>query len=106
MAVGKCKTCGHEPVAQGAKYCPKCGESDPNPSNFWGIVVLVVVGRCCTTLTVEDSQRESMRLDGLHEQAIPRPLPHDKLVQLHCLALQARFAVDLAGQGHDLALAA
>ncbi len=43
MAVGKCKTCGHEPVAQGAKYCPKCGESDPNPSNFWGIVVLVVV---------------------------------------------------------------
>ena len=62
--------------------------------------------RCCTTLTVEDSQRESMRLDGLHEQAIPRPLPHDKLVQLHCLALQARFAVDLAGQGHDLALAA
>jgi len=64
------------------------------------------VGRCCTTLTVEDSQRESMRLDGLHEQAIPRPLPHDKLVQLHCLALQARFAVDLAGQGHDLALAA
>lgn len=63
-------------------------------------------GRCCTTLTVEDSQRESMRLDGLHEQAIPRPLPHDKLVQLHCLALQARFAVDLAGQGHDLALAA
>lgn len=64
------------------------------------------IGRCCTTLTVEDSQRESMRLDGLHEQAIPRPLPHDKLVQLHCLALQARFAVDLAGQGHDLALAA
>lgn len=64
------------------------------------------VRRCCTTLTVEDSQRESMRLDGLHEQAIPRPLPHDKLVQLHCLALQARFAVDLAGQGHDLALAA
>ena len=47
-----------------------------------------------------------MRLDGLHEQAIPRPLPHDKLVQLHCLALQARFAVDLAGQGHDLARAA
>ena len=68
--------------------------------------IAVVEGRCCTTLTVEDSQRESMRLDGLHEQAIPRPLPHDKLVQLHCLALQARFAVDLAGQGHDLALAA
>ena len=62
--------------------------------------------RCCTTLTVEDSQRESIRLDGLHEQAITRPLPHDKLVQLHCLTLQARFAVDLAGQGHDLARAA
>ena len=68
--------------------------------------IMTLNGRCCTTLTVEDSQRESMRLDGLHEQAIPRPLPHDKLVQLHCLALQARFAVDLAGQGHDLALAA
>ena len=71
-----------------------------------GFAALAAQGRCCTTLTVEDSQRESMRLDGLHEQAIPRPLPHDKLVQLHCLALQARFAVDLAGQGHDLALAA
>ena len=85
-------------------------------AGFWGIFfkvlvpmstpIFVVAGRCCTTLTVEDSQRESMRLDGLHEQAIPRPLPHDKLVQLHCLALQARFAVDLAGQGHDLARAA
>ncbi|MEI4235374.1 hypothetical protein V8324_21335, partial [Roseovarius sp. D22-M7] len=32
-------------------------------------------GRCCTTLTVDDSHRESMRLHGLYEQAIPRPLP-------------------------------
>jgi len=47
-----------------------------------------------------------MQLDGLHEQAITRPLPHDELVQLHCVALQARFAVDLAGEGHDLARAA
>ena len=31
-----------------------------------------------------------MRLDRLHEQAITRPLPHDELVQLHCVASQAR----------------
>jgi len=42
--------------------------------------------RCCRTLTAEDSHRESMRLDRAHEQAITRPLPHDELVQLHCLA--------------------
>jgi hypothetical protein len=41
--------------------------------------------RCCTTLTVEDPQSESMRLDRRHEQAIPRPLPHYELVQLHRL---------------------
>ena len=32
-----------------------------------------------------------MRLDGLHEQTITRPRPHDELVQLHCVVLQARF---------------
>jgi hypothetical protein len=69
-------------------------------------VIRIFNRRCCTNLTIEDSQRESMRLDGLHEQAITRPLPHDELVQLHCVALQARFAVDLAGEGHDLARAA
>ena len=63
-------------------------------------------GRCCTTLSAEDSHRESMRLDGPHEQAISRPLSHDELVQLHCLAEQARVAADLAGQGDDLARAA
>ena len=47
-----------------------------------------------------------MRLDGLHEQAITRPLPHDELVQLHCLAAQARVFADMAGQGDDLARAA
>ena len=47
-----------------------------------------------------------MRLDGLHEQAITRPLPHYELVKLHFGAAQARLAVDLAGQGHDLARAA
>lgn len=47
-----------------------------------------------------------MRLDGLNEQAITRPLPHDELVQLHCVASQARVSADLAGQGHDLARAA
>lgn len=62
--------------------------------------------RCCTTLTVEDSHCESMRLDRAHEQAITHPLPHDELAQLHCFAAQARVAADLAGQGDDLARAA
>ena len=61
---------------------------------------------CCRTLAVEDSQCESMRLDGSHEQTDTRPLPHDELVQLHCFAAQARVAADLVGQGDDLARAA
>lgn len=63
-------------------------------------------GRCCTTLTVEDPQSESMRLDRRHEQAIPRPLPHYELVQLHRLTEEAWVVADLAGQGDDLARAA
>ena len=62
--------------------------------------------RCCTTLTLEDSHRESMRLDMPDEQAKTRPLPHDELVQLHCGASQAGLIADLAGQGDDLARAA
>ena len=62
-------------------------------------------GRCCTTLTLEDSHRESMQLDRRHEQAIARPLPHHELVQLHCGAAPARFSADLAGQAHDVASA-
>jgi len=61
--------------------------------------------RCCTTSPTEDSHCESMRLDGLHEQAITRPLPHDELVQLHGFSAQARVAADLAGQGDGLARA-
>ena len=62
--------------------------------------------RCCITLFAEDSHRESMRLDVLHEQAITRPIPHDELVQLHFFAPQARVTSDLAGQGDGLACAA
>lgn len=51
-------------------------------------------GRCCRTLTAEDSHRESMRLDKLHEQAITRPLPHHELVQLYGLSEEAWLAVD------------
>ncbi len=40
-----------------------------------------------------------MRLAGFHEQAIPRRLLHDELVQLLCLAAQARVAAALAGPG-------
>lgn len=60
-------------------------------------------GRCCRTLTFEDSHRESMRLDVWHEPAITRPIPHDELVHLHFIAVQARVTSDLAGQGDDLA---
>ena len=62
--------------------------------------------RCCKTLSPKDSHRESMRLDGAHEQAITRLLPHDELVQLHGVSAQARIPADLAGQGHVLACAA
>ena len=62
--------------------------------------------RCCRTLAAADSQRESMRLDRPHEQAITCPLPHDELVQLHRLTSQARVFADLAGQGDGLDRAA
>ena len=77
-----------------------------------GVGLTVVVGgdpsnrRCCTTLTGEDSHRESMRLEGRHDATPTRPLPHDELVQLHGFAEEARITVDLAGQGDDLACAA
>lgn len=44
MPVGECKTCGHTPVAMDARYCPKCGERDPNPNMFWGNVILGAIG--------------------------------------------------------------
>jgi hypothetical protein len=62
--------------------------------------------RCCTTLMLQDSRRESMRLGRVHEQADARPLPQDELVRLHGFAAQARFAADLAGHGHGLTHAA
>ncbi|MGV8987963.1 MAG: DUF262 domain-containing protein [Cypionkella sp.] len=65
-----------------------------------------VDGRCCRTLAAKDSNCETMRLDGVHEQAIPCPLPNDELVQRYCGAEKTRFAVDLVGQGDDLARAA
>ena len=62
--------------------------------------------RCCRTLTADDSQRESMRLDGSHEQAASHPLPHDELVQLQRGAAQARLDADLGRPGDGLAGAA
>ena len=46
-----------------------------------------------------------MWLDVQDEQGITCPLPQHELVQLYFGAAQARVAVDLAGQGHDLARA-
>ena len=63
-------------------------------------------GHCCRTLSLEDSQHESMGLDGCHEQAQARPLPHDELVRLQRCAPQARVFADLAGQEDGLVRAA
>ena len=65
-----------------------------------------VTRRCCRTLAVKDSHHESMRLEGRHEQAQTRPLPHDELVRLQRCASEARVVADLAGQGDELARAA
>ena len=62
--------------------------------------------RCCRTFAVKDSQRESKRLDGQHEQAQARPLPHHQLFHLQRCAQEARVTADLAGQGDGLARAA
>ncbi len=66
---------------------------------------LLVDGRCCTSLTTEDSLCESMRLDARYEQAISHPLLHDELVQLQRIAAEAGIAADPGRQGHDLARA-
>ena len=47
-----------------------------------------------------------MGLDGLHGQTITNLLPYNELAQLHCIAAQARFSDDLAGNGNDLARSA
>lgn len=46
-----------------------------------------------------------MRLHGHREQADIRPLARAELVYLHCLASQTLVAIDLVGQGDDLARA-
>ncbi len=53
-----------------------------------------LTGHCCRTLSAKVSQCESMRLDGVHEHACTRPLPHYELVQLHGVASQARLALE------------
>ena len=101
------------PERHGKLYFSFCVDHPVDSPEWLGTVVDEItcadgptLGRCCITLTAEDSHRESMRLDGLHEQAITRPLSHDELVQLLSIAAQARVAADLAGQGDDLARAA
>jgi Ca2+-binding RTX toxin-like protein len=59
-----------------------------------GAYVLTADGRCCKTPCGEDSHFESMRLDGAHDQAFTRPLPHDELAGLQCGAVQSRLVVD------------
>lgn len=47
-----------------------------------------------------------MALDGVHEQAISRPLSYDELAQPQCIAQEAGIAADLGRQEYDLARAA
>ncbi|WP_237400967.1 hypothetical protein, partial [Rhodovulum sulfidophilum] len=51
-------------------------------------------GHFCRTLAVRDSHYESMRLDGSHEQAQARALPHDELVRLSSHRGAIRFEPD------------
>src|SRR6056297_550553 len=62
--------------------------------------------RCCTTLTLDDSHRESMWMEMRHEQAIIRPLRHHELARLDRLTEEAWFFADPAGQGDGMARAA
>jgi hypothetical protein len=61
-------------------------------------------GRCCKTLTVDDSHREAMRLDRPYEHAITLPLSHDELEVLQRCTQAARLTFNLAGQGHGVNL--
>ena len=68
--------------------------SEANGQYTLGPTFVGIGRRCCTTLTVDDSHCESMRLDKPHEQAITRPLPHHELVQLYSLRAEAWRAAD------------
>ena len=63
-------------------------------------------GRCCKTLTVDDSHGESMRLHGVYDKALTRPISHNELAQLQCRAAQTWFPANMGGQGDGLARAA
>lgn len=62
--------------------------------------------RFCSAPTAMNSHHESMRLDGLDEQALTCSLPHHELVQLQRCAQETRVASDLVGTRDDLARAA
>jgi hypothetical protein len=70
------------------------------------VAIFYVERLCCRTRTTKDSHHESMRLDGLHEQAQSHPLPRDQLVCLQHRPSQSWLFADLARQGDGLARAA
>lgn len=43
----------------------------------------ILVGYCCKNLTLEDSHREYLRLNKLHEPEIVRTRSRDELGKLH-----------------------
>ncbi len=116
---GSCAAQRYRPYVESSTVCSRFNSSDANSDHersatleWFQTAVKPSAptspsdGRCCRTLSSEDSHCESMRLDGRHEQADARPLPHDELVQLHCFTSHTLVAVDLAGQGDDLARSA
>ena len=94
------EACGRDTAI--SRICRTRSREMPNRSSR-SSSVFGLSERCCTTLSAEDSHRESNRLDRRHEQAITCPLPHYELVQLHRLTEEAWIFADLAAQGDDLA---
>lgn len=53
----------------------------------------------CVNVTVEDSAREAVGLEGRHDQARARPLSREEPGRPTLLASEARVNLDLSGQG-------
>ena len=68
----------HDAGAKCADLCRKHGMSE-GTYYAWKAKYGGMTGRCCRTQSVEDSHRESMRLDVSDDQAPMRPLPDDEL---------------------------
>jgi len=69
VGTGEFKDQGTGYISESTFHRLRCTEVMPGD-------ILVSRRRCCRTIAVKDSHHEFMRLDGWHEQAQARPLPH------------------------------